>query len=103
MSEDEEAIHVSCELPGLEVKDLDLTMQQGRLRIRGEKKVEQRRKENGYHHSERRYGVFERSVRLPAEVDDTKVQAAFDHGVLNILLPKSHAERTANKKIEITV
>jgi HSP20 family protein len=92
-------ITVRAELPGLEAKDIDLDISGDVLSIRGEKKGKEEIKKENYHTRESYYGTFQRSVRLPAEVQSDKVEANFKDGVLDIKLPKS--EKTQAKKIKI--
>ncbi len=90
-------VKVVAELPGLDEKDIDVTLQDGVLTLRGEKKVE----ESGAHYSERWQGRFERSVRLDSDVDPDKVRAKFDKGVLTISLEKRPEAQTSVKRIAI--
>ena len=79
---------VEAELPGIDEKDVSLALQDGVLTIRGEKKHEHDEEKEGYRMTERRYGSFQRSVRLPDTVDEDKVEASFNNGVLKVSLPK---------------
>jgi HSP20 family protein len=97
VSETGEAIHVTAELPGMKEDDIDVTLSDGNLVIRGEKKAEKEDKQKNYHRIERSYGSFQRSIPLPAEVDDKKVDASFKNGVLNIVLPKTGPSKTGKK------
>lgn len=99
ISEDEKAITVKAELPGIETKDVDVNLEHGVLTIRGEKKFEDEEKKDNYHRIERSYGSFSRALQVPGEVDETKVEAKFDKGILTITLPKN--EKAKPKKIEI--
>ena len=88
VTETDTEIVVEAELPGIDEKDVSLSLQDGVLTIRGEKKhVRDEEKEN-YRMTERRYGSFQRSVRLPDTVDEDKVEATFNNGVLKVSLPK---------------
>ena len=89
VSETETEVHVAAELPGIEEKDIEVTVAEGVLTIRGEKKVEMEEKDNNYHRVERSYGTFHRLVSLPAEVDRDKAEAVFKKGVLHVTLPKA--------------
>jgi HSP20 family protein len=86
--ETDKEIVVEAELPGIDEKDLSLAIQDGVLTIRGEKKHEQDEEKENYRVMERRYGSFQRSVRLPDTVDEGKVEASFNNGVLKVSLPK---------------
>ena len=96
---DEDRVVVHAELPGMKQKDIDVNYQDGVLTIKGERKHETEVKENGYHRVERAYGTFHRSVRLPAEVDASKVKAELKEGILTVSFPK--AEEAKARKIEI--
>ena len=93
---------LTAELPGLDQKDVEIKVVNGALVILGEKKVEREEKDQGYFYSERRYGSFKRSFRLPEGVDTNKITARFDKGVLKVCLPKSPAALKEEKKIEIS-
>jgi HSP20 family protein len=81
-------IVVETELPGIDEKDVSLSLQDGVLTIRGEKKHERDEEKENYRTMERRYGSFQRSVQLPDTVDEDKVEATFINGVLKVSLPK---------------
>lgn len=88
VNENEKEVKVVCELPGLDEKDITLSLTDGVLVIEGEKKEETDEKSNGYRHVERSYGSFKRSVRLGSEIDSEKSTAKFEKGVLSVVLPK---------------
>ncbi len=92
---------VRAELPGMDPKDIDISLNEGVLTIRGEKKQEKEEKEEGYHLIERSYGSFTRSIRLPKEVQSEKIEASFKNGILKVVLPKS--EEAKKKEIKIKV
>jgi HSP20 family protein len=85
----------------MDPKDIDISMNNGFLTIKGEKKHEREEKDENYHLVERSYGSFTRSVRLPREVQSDKVIASFKNGVLRVTLPKS--EEAKKKEIKIKV
>ena len=89
VSESKDAITVKAELPGVEQKDIAVSLQEGVLTIKGEKEAEKEEKDKQYHRVERSYGAFYRSVRLPAPVEADKVTATFKDGVVTITLPKA--------------
>ena len=91
-------VRVTAELPGLSEQDVELTLENDVLCLRGERKAESEDKDRGY--SERYYGRFERRIALPAGVDEEKVSARFDNGVLTVTLPKS-AEAAHRRRIPI--
>jgi HSP20 family protein len=88
VSETKEAFLVKAEIPGMEPKDIQLTMENGVLQLRGEKRQEEEKKDERYYRVERSYGSFVRTMRLPAQVDADKVNATFKNGLLTIHLPK---------------
>lgn len=88
ISETDKEITVTAELPGMTEKDVEVVLSDNLLSIRGEKKVEKEEKKKNYFMTERSYGSFERSFRLPESVDASKVQAGFEKGVLTIHAPK---------------
>ena len=96
-----EALKVVAELPGVAEKDVTVELQGDVLTIRGEKKAEEERKEEGYYLAERRYGTFTRTLRLPCPVEADKVEAVFKNGVLTITLPKPAELRQEIKRIEV--
>jgi HSP20 family protein len=92
---------IEAELPGMDDKDIDISISQGRLVIKGEKQHEHEEKKGSYHRVERSFGQFERQVPLPGDVDVDKVDASFKKGVLNISLPKTEEAKKDIKKIAI--
>ncbi len=101
IAEHDGAVEVSAEMPGCAPEDIDVQLKDGVLTIKGEKKVEKDEKQKDYHVMERSYGMFERSFTLPAEVDASKVEAAFDKGVLKVTLPKLPQEQSKAQKIAV--
>jgi len=99
VSETGDKITVKAEIPGMEAKDIDISMVGDTLVIKGEKKAEKEEKDENYHMVERSYGSFSRSMKLPATVDPDKVDASYKNGVLTIVLPKK--EEVKPKAIEI--
>ncbi|MFP4588275.1 MAG: Hsp20/alpha crystallin family protein [Desulfohalobiaceae bacterium] len=99
ISEDDKEITVQAELPGMESKDVDVSLQNNNLVIQGEKKFEDEDKSDNYHRIERAYGSFYRSIPLPVKVDEDNIKANFKNGVLHISLPKQ--EEAKGKKIQI--
>ena len=88
VKETDKEIIIEAELPGLEEKDVSLTLQNGILTVQGEKKIEYDEEKENYHMMERSYGSFQRSLRLPDTVDEDKVEARFENGILRVTLPK---------------
>src|SRR6516162_8552342 len=101
MSEDEKAYKISAELPGIDAKDIDVSVSGDMLVLKGEKRQEKEEKDKNYYFSERSYGSFQRSFELPASVDRDKVSADFSKGVLTITLPKTPDAQKQQKKIEV--
>ena len=98
--EDKDVV-VSAELPGMDQKDIDVTVTKDSVRIAGEKKHEEKEEEKGYYRHETSYGSFERIIDLPTEVDENKAEAEFSKGVLTIRLPKNEEAQAKQKKIKI--
>ena len=92
---------IEAELPGIEKKDLRISVEKGMLTISGHRMHEQEEKGKRYHRVERAYGNFLRSFRLPDSVDDQRLGAEFKNGILTIHLPKS--EKAMPKSIEVKV
>lgn len=101
VSETDQEITVAAELPGLEEKDIEVSLDKGVLTISGEKKEEKEDKGKNYYRMERSYGSFRRSLPLPAEVVEDQVEATFKNGVLNIRLPKSPEAQKPGKRITV--
>jgi len=101
MRETDTAVEVQAELPGVTEKDVEVQLADGVLTIKGEKKQEREEKEKGYYLMERAYGSFLRQIPIPVEVEEDKVEAKFDKGVLTIILPKKPSAEAKAKKIEI--
>ena len=101
MSEDNKAYKISAELPGLDAKDVEVSVSGDRLVLKGEKRQHQEEKNKNYYLSERTYGSFERSFELPVSVDRDKIAADFSQGVLTITMPKTDEVQKQQKKIEI--
>lgn len=101
MTETENDYKITAELPGIEPQDVEVTYEDGVLRIAGEKKEQREEKERGYRLSERSYGAFERIVELPSEADAEKIDASFKSGVLTITIPKSAEAKRNVRKIQI--
>jgi HSP20 family protein len=99
--ENTNAITIEAELPGVDEQDVSVTVANGMLTIKGEKKQAKEEKAENYYIAERSYGAFERSIRLPDTIDDTKVEAKFDKGVLKVTAAKKPEAVKAERKIEI--
>lgn len=101
VSETDNSIIVKAELPGLEAKDIDVSLSGDVLTIKGEKRKEEEEKGEQYHYSERYYGSFQRSFRLPTTIQSDKIEAGFEKGVLKIILPKTEEAKKKEIKIEV--
>jgi HSP20 family protein len=99
MLDKKDEVVLRADLPGLEQKDIDVTVEEGVLTIRGERREEKEVKDEDYYCCERWAGSFERSLTLPAGVDAEKVRASFKNGILEVHVPK--VEKAKGKKIEI--
>ena len=98
LTETKDKLVVKAELPGLEAKDVELTLTEDILTIQGEKKEE---KDEHYFFVERYAGTFERRIKLPTLVKTDKIDAIFDKGILTINLPKSEEAKTKEIKIKV--
>lgn len=101
ISEDEKGFEVTAELPGLEPKDVELSIHEGTLTIKGKKESEHIEHHKNLFRSERSYGSFQRQIVLPMEVDTERVSAMFKNGVLTVLLNKTPEAQRAARKIAI--
>jgi HSP20 family protein len=101
ISEDEKEITVSAELPGIDEKDLDISLTKEALTIKGEKKTETEDKKKDYHRIERSYGSFCRTIALPENIDEGKATAELKKGVLKITIPKTAAAQPQKRKLEV--
>lgn len=99
--ETDDHVEVSIELPGLDEKDLDVTVAPDGLTIRGEKRVERQEEKKGFYLSERSYGSVFRSIPLPPGVDCDRAEAKFGNGVLTVTLPKSAQAQIPSRRIDI--
>jgi len=101
VTEGDNAYTISAELPGLEAKDLDVSISGDMLVIKGEKQQQKEQKDKNYHMTERAYGSFQRAFALPQGVDRDKIAADLSKGVLTVTLPKTAEAQKPTKKIEI--
>ena len=102
VSERENEYEITAELPGMDASNIDVKLSEGVLTIKGEKEEQKEEKQKDYHISERRFGSFQRSFELPEGIDEDKIQASFEKGVLTIKLPKGPEARKPEKKIPIS-
>lgn len=99
VSETEKDIVIKAEVPGIGKDDIDITLSEGLLTIKGEKKSDHEESKENYHLIESRYGSFSRSVRVPLDLKSDDINATYKDGVLKVVLPKS--ESSVPKKIEV--
>lgn len=99
VAEDETSLTLTAEVPGMSKEDLEVTVEDGMLIVRGEKKEEKTSEDESWRRTERRFGQFERRVQLPEHVDAEKIEATYKDGVLKLRMPK--AEGTKPKAIPI--
>lgn len=102
IAELKDKFEIKAELPGMDEKDINLSIEDGVLTISGEKKAETEEKDKGYYLKECSYGSFSRSVRLPDNIADDKIEAKFKKGVLVIDMPKKEPATSKVRKIEIS-
>ncbi len=100
IAEDSEAVTVAAEVPGMAREDLDVSIEDGVLTLRGEKKEEETSEGKNVHRVERRYGRFERRIQLPPTVDPEQVTATYEDGVLKLTMPKVAAAKARSIRIE---
>lgn len=99
VSETDKSIEITTELPGLDEKDVEITISNDVLSIRGEKKAEREERKKDYRLIERSYGSFERSLALPPGISADAIKASMNKGVLKITLPKPAATQAQKIKI----
>ena len=99
--ETENELLLKADLPGVEMKDIDIQLENGTLALRGERKFENETKEGGYHRVERSYGSFARYFSLPDTLNPEAVKAEYKNGVLTVILPKKEVAKPRQIKIEV--
>ena len=102
VSETGKEMRITAELPGLDEKDVEVTVTGDMLTIKGEKKVEKEEEDGDYYYSERRYGHFERTIALPQGIDTDNAEAKFKKGVLKVTIHKKPEAQSSRRKIELT-
>jgi HSP20 family protein len=100
--ETKDAIEVTAELPGIDAKDVDVSVQENVLTIRGERSREEVKEDETVHRIEREYGVFERSFTLPRSVEPEKIKAGYKDGVLSVSVPKREEAKPKAVKVEVS-
>jgi len=101
VTESDKELKITAELPGMDEKDIDVSLNKDTLTIKGEKKEEKEDKGKDYYRSERSFGSFSRTIPLPSEIDTDKVKAEFKKGVLTVTMPKTAEAIRETKKIPI--
>ena len=101
IKETEDAVHLKLELPGVDVKDLDVEVTENTVAISGERKSKNKTEENGRTVTEFRYGKFQRVIPLNTRVQNTNVTAEYKDGILNLTLPKTEQEK--NKVVKVNL
>lgn len=101
LSETKDDIIVEAEIPGVDSKDIDISLSGNVLSIKGEKRQEKEDKDEGSHRVERSYGGFSRTLRLPCKVEEEKTTATYEKGVLKIKLPKCQPSKLKRIKIRV--
>lgn len=99
--EKEKEYLIKADLPGIDEKDLDVNFEDNILTIKGKREQESKKEEDGYTYSERSFGSFTRSFRLPTDVSIDKVNAEYKKGVLTISIPKDEKKQPKKLKVEV--
>jgi HSP20 family protein len=100
--ETENELVLKADVPGVELKDIDIQLENGTLTVKGERKYEKEEKSKGFHRMERSYGTFVRYFTVPDTVDAEHVHAAYEAGVLTITLPKKEIAKPKTIKVQIS-
>ena len=100
ISETEKEYVITSEIPGVDAKDLDVTLTDGILTIKGEKKQENEQQEKGTYHIERSYGSFRRDITLSSEIDSENIEAECKSGILTLTLPKTEKSKAVKVKVK---
>lgn len=101
VTENDKQFKITCELPGLDARDVQINASEGYITIRGEKKEEKKEEREGYFRQERSYGSFQRVLPLPDIANLDKAEASFKNGVLTLTIPKKAGTQSKERKIEI--
>ncbi len=99
--EDKDHLAIEAQLPGIDLKDIELSVKEQTLELRGERKVENEKSKDGYHVQEAHYGTFSRSFSLPSTVNPDEAKARYDKGVLTITIPKQEKAKPRAIQIEV--
>ena len=101
IAEDDDAVYIKLEVPGMEPDDIDIEVTENSIAISGERKSERKTEEKGLVRSEMHYGKFERTMSLPAHIKSDEVKAEYKNGILHLTLPKIEEERHKKIKVEL--
>lgn len=101
VAEDDKEVRLTAELPGMKESDVEVVLRDDMLTVKGEKRSERKEDKEDYHLTERRYGAFERTFRLPEAALPDKISASFEDGVLTVTVPKKTEPKKAGKKIKV--
>ncbi|MCJ7753534.1 MAG: Hsp20/alpha crystallin family protein [Thermoanaerobaculales bacterium] len=99
--EREDSMVITADLPGLKAEDVEVTVEEGTLSIRGERKLDEASEGETYHRVERLYGIFERTFTLPNSIDVEKIEARFSNGEMVLTLPKREESKPRSVKIKV--
>ena len=99
--ETENELLLKADLPGVDMKNIDIQVENGTLTLKGQREFQNEAKQGGYHRIERSYGTFARTFTLPNTVDTEQVRADYKAGVLSIVLPKKELAKPRSIKVEI--
>jgi HSP20 family protein len=102
ITETDSAYMIKGEIPSVNKEDVKVTIEDGMITMRGERKQEKEEKDKKFHRIERSYGSFLRSFRVPDDVDETAVKAEFKDGMINVTLPKSGKSKAKSINVSIT-
>lgn len=100
--DEDDAVRVIAELPGMDEKDFTVEVDGGRLLLRGEKKFSHEEKDRNHYYSECSYGSFSRAIALPCEVQADKASASYKKGILEVTLPKTEEAKTKRIKVQVS-
>jgi len=101
IQETDHALVVKADVPDMEMKDIDVRLENGTLTLRGHRQFDAKKSEGGWHRVERSYGTFERAFTLPDTVDPEGVKADYKNGVLTVVLPKKELAKPRQVKVEV--
>ena len=99
--EDEDSVVIKAEVPDIDQKDIEVKIEDNTLTLRGERKLDQSVTKENYHRVERYYGPFQRSFSIPPTIDQERVKASCERGVLTVILPKKEEKRPKQITVEI--